>query len=121
MHLRTARGDLRFPDVVLVDRTRERTLPLLEVKRHARRSELRDHRDVVDQVLEYADLIRALDRRWKIRPVIVAERVNDNVVDRARDVGVEVWRFDRRTRHCKVLAGTYGDGARSPMRRQYQH
>ena len=108
MQLRTARGDPRFPDVVLVDRTRERTLLLLEVKRHARLSELRGHRDVVDQVLEYADLIRAFDRRWKIRPVIVAERVNDNVIDRARDVGLEVWRFDRRTRRFKALAGTHG-------------
>jgi hypothetical protein len=93
VHLRTDRGEPRYPDVVLVDWTRDRTLLVIEIKRHARLSDLRGLRDVVDQVLEYRDLIRAQDRRWRVRPVIVAEQVNENVVARARDVRAEVWRF----------------------------
>lgn len=108
VHLLTPRGEPRYPDVVLVDRASDHTLLVIEVKRHARLSDLRGIRDVVDQVLEYRDLILTLDRRWRARAIIIAERVNDNVVDRARDVGVEVWRYDRKTRRFKALAGTYG-------------
>jgi hypothetical protein len=108
VYLVTDRRVPRYPDAVLVDRTSRRTLLVTEVKRHARLSDLRGSRDVVDQVVEYRDLIRALDPSWRARAVIIAERVNDNVIARARDVGVEVWRFDARTRRFKALAGTYG-------------
>lgn len=94
--MRTSRDEPRFPDIVLVDRTRDRTLLLIEVKIHARLSDLRGGlRDVVDQVLEYRDLVAAKDAAWTVRPVIVAAQVNDNVVQRARDAEVDVWRFDR--------------------------
>ncbi|HMJ37101.1 MAG TPA: hypothetical protein VK501_24565 [Baekduia sp.] len=108
VHLMTREGASRFPDVVLVDRTRSLTLLLIEVKLHARLGDLRGLRDVVDQVLEYKQLLRERDRDWKVRPVIVAERVSENVVDRATEMGVEVWRFDRSTRRFKALAGSYG-------------
>jgi hypothetical protein len=98
----------RYPDVVLVDRTRERTLLVIEVKRHARLSDLRGLRDVVDQVLEYRDLIRARDPRWRVRAVIVAEQVQENVLARARDAGVEVWRYDSKTQRFRALVGTHG-------------
>lgn len=107
--VRTARDERRFPDIVLVDRARDRTLLLIEVKLHARLSELRGGlRDVVDQVLEYQDLIAASDATWTVRPVIVAAQVDDNVVLRARDAGVDVWRFDRGTRRVTALTGQYG-------------
>ncbi len=107
--MRTSRDELRFPDIVLVDRTRDRTLLLIEVKIHARLSDLRGGlRDVVGQVLEYRDLVAAKDAAWTVRPAIVAAQVNDNVVQRARDAEVDVWRFDRATRRFSALSGEYG-------------
>ncbi|HEV7806683.1 MAG TPA: hypothetical protein VGO80_12740 [Solirubrobacteraceae bacterium] len=106
--LRTATANARYPDIVLVDRTREHTLLLIEVKLHARLSDLRLAGDVVDQVLEYRALMRAADPAWCVRPVIVATQVNDNVIERARDAAIDVWRFDRTTRRVKALAGHYG-------------
>ncbi len=107
--LRPAHAERRFPDIVLIDRTRERTLLLIEVKLHAKLSDLRGGlRDVVDQVLEYQALMAELDTSWTVRPVIVAERVNGNVVERARDAEVDVWRINRATRRFTALAGEYG-------------
>jgi hypothetical protein len=106
--LRTATGNARYPDIVLVDRTREHTLLLIEVKLNARLSDLRLAGDVVDQVLEYRALMRAADPAWRVRPVIVVAQININVIERARDAAIDVWRFDRTTRRVKALAGHYG-------------
>jgi hypothetical protein len=105
--LQTRLCEKRFPDLVLVDRTRERTLLLIEVKRYATLSDLRAAGTVVDQVREYRHLLKPHVRRWRIRPVIVATRVNDNVVDAACAAGIEVWRYNPETRRFKTLGASY--------------
>jgi hypothetical protein len=92
---------------VLVDLTRSHTLLLIQVKPHARLSDLRLTGDLVDELLEYRDLIREVDPIWTARPVIIAAQIDANVLQRARDAAIDVWRHDTTTQRLTAVAGYY--------------
>lgn len=94
-HVRHDDGSWGFADCVLVDLRRERTLLVLEVKKHA---SLARSREPVEQVIRYRNSLGPTARGWKLRAIAVCESHSDGVEWLARRRRVALWHWRAQAR-----------------------
>ncbi len=90
--------DVGYPDLVLVQRWKRRTLLLIEVKKVPQQGETRDG---ITQLERYAPKLQAQAPGWTVRKILAAVRVPEVIRTRAAKKNVDCWEFDPRRGRIK--------------------